>query len=193
MLIPLQVEPDPDVWVVCVGTTLEDDSAVEEAVAQIARRGTQGVVLIESTVVPGTCRRLAETYDLEVAHCPERARPGEVLSDIKTTKRLIGGVTPQASARALAFYVTITQTEMRVCTAEESELAKIAENTEREVRIAFANELADVAESYGLDPQRIIELANTHPRTEILRPGIGVGGHCLPMATSFFAKRGDGN
>lgn len=187
-------EADAAVWIVAVGTNWRgrlSAKPVEDVVARIAQRGAQ-LVIIESTVEPGTCARLAERYDLAIAHCPERARPGQVFKDIATIPRLIGGVDEAATVAALDFYDTLTDAPLRACTAAEAELAKLAENAEREVRIAFANELADVANMLDLDPARVIELANSHPRAAILQPGVGVGGLCLPMATGWFAQRSTG-
>jgi UDP-N-acetyl-D-mannosaminuronic acid dehydrogenase len=92
----------------------------------------------------------------------------------------------------MAFWGTLTQAELLPCTAAEAALAKLAENAEREIRIAFANELADAASAASVDPNRATELANSHPRTALLRHGVGVGGTCLPMAPRWFAMRGDG-
>lgn len=188
-------EVDAQVWVVAVGTTRSgrlESGAVDEVVAGICARGLPALLIIESTVPPGTSRRLAQQHRVGVAHCPERARPGEVFEDFARIPRLCGGVDAAATEAARAFYATLTDAPLITCTAEEAELAKLAENAAREVQIAFANELADAAQSLGLEPGRVIELANTHPRAEILRPGVGVGGHCLPMATRWFAERADG-
>lgn len=185
---------DADVWLLAVGTTVDGRliaSGVDEIVARLAPRAPW-LIVIESTVPPQTCAALAARYRVPIAHCPERARPGQVFEDIATMPRLIGGTTELATTRALQLYRTLTEAPLHSCRADESELAKLAENAEREVRIAFANELADVAESHAVDPATVIELANTHPRAAILRPGVGVGGHCLPMATAWFARQSDG-
>ena len=185
---------DAEVWIVAVGTEQNgqlDASNVASVVERIAARGAR-LVVIESTVPPGTCAAIAEQFGLAIAHCPERGRPGQVLDDIATIPRLVGGTDDAATDAALEFYRTLTDAPLHRCTATEAELAKLAENAEREVRIAFANELADAAQLAGVSAERIVELANSHPRTEILRPGIGVGGACLPMATRWFATQADG-
>ncbi len=193
-VVPAIEDIEAEVWVVAVGTASAvgfDIRAVEDVVARIARRGAQ-LVVVESTVPPGTCGELAERHALRIAHCPERARPGQVFDDIATMPRLVGGVDAASTRAAIDFYTTLTDAPLLACTATESELAKLAENAEREVRIAFANELADAALAAGVDAARVIELANSHPRTSILRPGVGVGGQCLPLATGWFARRADG-
>lgn len=183
-----------DVWIIAVGTTLLgelDATSVFELVAAIAPTRPR-LIAIESTVSPGTSAAIAAQYDVPIAHCPERARPGCVFEDVATSPRLIGGVDDTATRRALEFYATLTDAPLLACRAAEAELAKLAENAEREVRIAFANEVDDVAARLDLDAVRVIALANSHPRTDILRPGIGVGGRCLPMATRWFATHADG-
>jgi UDP-N-acetyl-D-mannosaminuronic acid dehydrogenase len=183
-------EVEADVWVVCVGTNRSgtiDASGVRAVTAEIVMQGAQ-TILIESTVPPGTCASLAAAHGVQFAHCPERAAPGSVLEDIATTSRLIGGVDEASTAAAHAIYSTISDAPLIRCTATEAELSKLAENASREVQIAFANELAEKARELGLDPFDVVELANSHPRVGILRPGLGVGGDCLPMATDYFAS-----
>lgn len=193
-VVPTIEDTDAEVWIVAAGTTHEgalDATGVHAIVRAIAARPACELVIIESTVPPGTCAAIA-VAGLPVAHCPERARPGQVFEDIATIPRLCGGIDEATTRRAVAFYQTLTDAPIIACRAIEAELSKLAENAEREVRIAFANEVADVAVSFEVDPQRLIELANSHPRTDMLQPGIGVGGHCLPMATRWFATRSDG-
>lgn len=187
-------EVEADTWVIAIGTTVAGelaDGAVESVVRELAARPQTRLILIESTISPAAAARLA-TLPTLVAVCPERARPGQVRADLAAVPRLIGGATAEATTAAVAFYAALTDAPLHACTAVEAALAKLAENAEREVRIAFANELADVAAAHGVDVERVIALANSHPRTAILRPGIGVGGHCLPMATRWFARANAG-
>lgn len=183
-----------DVWIVCVGTTVCDvlDAAgVIDVVEAIASRGAS-MIVIESTVPPGTCVSLAASVPdgVHVAHCPERAAPGSVFADLAATPRLIGGVDPVATGAAYSLYASLTDAPLVRCTATQAELSKLAENASREVAVAFANELASIARGLDVDPADVIALANTHPRVDILRPGLGVGGDCLPMATGYFAAEG---
>lgn len=159
------------------------------------------LVVIESTIPPLTTRELAtpilETsglrvgVDLLLAHCPERVLPGDTLREIVNNDRIIGGSTPEASLRAARLYGEIVDGELLVTDDATAELAKLAENSFRDINIAFANELAAVAEGIGIDPLEVIRLANRHPRVNIHQPGIGVGGHCIPL-DPWFIKQVDG-
>ena len=183
-----------DAWIVCVGTNdggrLDASGVVAVARKIIGRARSAAVVAIESTVPPGTCDELAELRaDVHIVHCPERGAPGNLIAELATQPRLIGGTTPQAAQAARELYEDVGTGPLVVCTARESELAKLAENAHRAVNVAFAGELARTARALQVDPRRLVELANTHPRVEILRPGLGAGGDCLPMATRWFADR----
>lgn len=180
-----------DAWIVAVGTTVDgacDATPVERAVAEIAAVcRDDALVIIESTVPVGTCDALARRHpNVELASCPERSAPGAIVREIHSSPRLIGGVTARAARRAEAIYARLG-CPLRPCSAREAELSKLAENAYRAVNVAFADELADVARSFEIDPFRLVELANSHPRVDILRPGLGAGGSCLPMALDWFA------
>lgn len=186
-----------DAFIISVPTPIDerknvaDLSAVMNAVERILphlRRGN--LIVVESTVPPLTCRNLirpliesktnhAVGRDVFLAHCPERILPGNVFHEIVHNDRIIGGVDPRASEMARDLYATFVKGELLVTDDVTAELIKLMENTYRDVNIALANELAAVAEGLGVDPLTAIALANRHPRVDILRPGIGTGGHCI--------------
>ncbi|PZP38700.1 MAG: UDP-N-acetyl-D-mannosamine dehydrogenase [Pseudomonas fluorescens] len=174
-------------------TTHEADmSFVEAAAASIAPVLNGGeLVMLESTSPMGATRKCVKgvieslrpdlTDKIDYVFSPERAIPGTTLKEMVGNDRLIGGVTPQAAARAKQLYSSFCTGQLLEATVEEAEMVKVVENASRDVQIAFANELSMVCERLGLDVWRIIKLANHHPRVNILRPGAGVGGHCLAV------------
>jgi UDP-N-acetyl-D-mannosaminuronic acid dehydrogenase len=121
------------------------------------------------------------TPDVNVAYCPERILPGHVLRELVDNDRIVGGITPQCAARAVEFYSIFMTGECLVTNARTAELAKLTENSFRDVNIAFANELSLISDKLDVDVWDLIELANRHPRVDILRPGPGVGGHCIAV------------
>jgi UDP-N-acetyl-D-mannosaminuronic acid dehydrogenase len=178
-------------------------TAAAEAVADVLRGGE--VIVLESTAPPGTTRRVSELIaarrpdlhlphvpdihpDVHVAHCPERVLPGRIMIEIATNDRVIGGLTPACAARAVELYRTFCHGELIVTDAASAEMAKLAENAFRDVNIAFANELSLICQRLGLDVWEIRQMANHHPRVEILRPGPGVGGHCIAVDPWFIVE-----
>ena len=164
------------------------DSAVDD-VARGVRAGT--TVVIETTVPVGTTRaRVAPRMPagVQVAFSPERVSSGRVLRDLATYPKLVGGLDADGEARAVQLYRSfITEAEVwPMGSAEAAELTKLAETTYRDVNIAFANELARHADALGLDVQRVIDAANSQPYSHIHRPGVAVGGHCIPVYPRFY-------
>ena len=157
------------------------------------------LVVIESTIPPLTCRELVrpviETLtpykvglDIHVAHCPERILPGNVFHEIVHNDRIIGGMDGRATQLARDLYATFVKGELHATDDLTAELVKLMENTYRDVNIALANEFAAVADGLGVDPLAAIALANRHPRVDILHPGIGTGGHCIPVDPWFIKE-----
>lgn len=196
--------PAADAYVIAVPTPVAegrrpDLSHVMAAAGTIAPALSGGeIVIVESTVPPGTTRavseliasrrpdlRLPHAYpespDVHLAHCPERVLPGRIMAELVANDRVIGGITTACAARAAKLYQAFCAGLLVETDAESAELAKLAENAYRDVNIAFANELSLVCDRLGLDVWRIRELANHHPRVDILRPGPGVGGHCIAV------------
>ncbi len=202
-------EPEPaDVFVIAVPTPFKGDhepdlSYVQAATTAIAPHLREGnLVVLESTVPPGATEALAaqlrsERPDLvdagsdrlrvHVAHCPERVLPGRILIELVENDRVAGGTTDEATAAAQAFYSSFVKGECVATTARTAELAKLAENAFRDVNIAYANELSMIAHELEVDPWELISIANRHPRVNILRPGPGVGGHCIAVDPWFIA------
>jgi UDP-N-acetyl-D-mannosaminuronic acid dehydrogenase len=179
-----------DVVVVAVGTPLgpsgADLRAVHRAAADAAELlGDDGLLLLVSTCPVGTARKLAERLGRPVATSPERGMPGRMLEEMITNPRLVGGTDAATTDAAVAFVRTWCTGLVDPVEPEEAELCKLVENSWRDVSIAFANDLATTCERLGLDPQRVTRLAEGHPRVRLARPGIGVGGHCLPVDPHF--------
>jgi UDP-N-acetyl-D-glucosamine dehydrogenase len=169
-----------------------DWRAFDSAVGDVARGVQPGTtVVIETTVPVGTTRnRVAPRMPagVHVAFSPERVSSGRVLRDLATYPKLVGGLDAEGEARALELYRRfITDAEVwPMGSAEAAELTKLAETTYRDVNIAFANELARHADDLGLDVQRVIDAANSQPYSHIHRPGVAVGGHCIPVYPRFY-------
>lgn len=195
----LKAHPAPapaDIFMICVPTPLGENktpglSYVEAATRSMAKHLRKGnLVILESTSPPGTTEMVARivneetgltTADVYFAHAPERVLPGKILREVVENDRIIGGVTDAATQQAAAFYETFVSGTLHLTTARTAETCKLVENAFRDVNIAFANELSLMAERLELDVWELIRLANRHPRVNILRPGPGVGGHCIAV------------
>lgn len=195
-----------DVFVIAVPTPVDtlkkvaDLGFVKSAVASIAPFLRPGnLVLLESTVPPLTTRNFVKPMieeltslriptDVLLAHCPERILPGNIFREIVENDRLIGGVDPASTAAAKSVYAAFVTGELVETDDLSAELAKLMENTFRDVNIALANEFSLICEDVGVDVRRVIEFANRHPRVKILSPGIGVGGHCIPVDPWFLKE-----
>jgi UDP-N-acetyl-D-mannosaminuronic acid dehydrogenase len=195
----VQTRPAPaDAFIIAVPTPLDpltkraDLSYVQQAARDIApllRRGN--LVVLESTVPPGTTRDvlapiLAQSglepgRDFYVAHCPERVLPGRILVELEQNDRLAGGLTPACAEHAADLYSAFVKGAIMRTDATTAEMVKVMENTYRDVNVALANEFSLIAERIGVDVWEAIRLANHHPRVNVLRPGPGVGGHCIAV------------
>jgi len=172
---------------------LPDLRFVEAATRSIARHLTpDSLVILESTSPVGTTEQVAQWLIEErlelgedggprVAHCPERVLPGQILRELVDNDRIVGGIDPRSTKAAVAFYRSFVRGEVIGTTARTAEMCKLVENSFRDVNIAFANELSMVCDALDINVWEVIELANRHPRVDILRPGPGVGGHCLAV------------
>lgn len=195
-----------DVYIVCVPTpfsqvneTLEPDISYLEDVFGLLASHLKGneLIIVESTSPVGTTAKLAAGLaeanallaDVDVAYCPERVLPGKIIEELKHNNRVIGGVTPKAAKRASAFYRPLIQGDIFKTDAATAEMCKLAENSYRDVNIAFANELSRMAHEAKVNVRHLISLANMHPRVDILQPGIGVGGHCIAVDPWFLISR----
>ncbi len=191
-------DPQPaDVFILCVPTPIRADkspdlSYVEQASRAIKQHVQPGnLIILESTSPPQTTEDIVVKQaipdgmrvgeDVFVAHCPERVLPGRILLEVVQNDRVVGGLTPACTNKAKAFYESFVNGIVLPTSAVAAEVTKLVENSYRDVNIAFANELSMLADRLGIDPWEIIELANRHPRVNILSPGPGVGGHCISV------------
>lgn len=165
------------------------------AIAPVLAKGN--TVILESTSPVGTTEQirdllaelrpdlampgLSDAPDIAVAYCPERVLPGRIILELVSNERSIGGITPACAEAACGFYRRFVEGACTVTTARTAEMVKLVENTSRDVAIAFANELSIVCDKMDLNVWDVIELANRHPRVNILKPGPGVGGHCIAV------------
>ena len=194
-----------DVFIISVPTPLNKKKRIAdlshviagiESILPYLRSGN--LVIIESTVPPLTCRKviapLIEKTDLKVGkdiflcHCPERILPGDIFEEIVHNDRVIGGLDSKATEMAREIYASFVQGSLYLTDDVTAELVKLMENTYRDVNIALANEFAAVAEKLEVDVTQAIALANKHPRVSILKPGIGTGGHCIPVDPWFIKE-----
>ncbi|MCQ9332366.1 UDP-N-acetyl-D-mannosamine dehydrogenase [Corynebacterium phoceense] len=195
-----------DIYIIAVPTPFTDShdvdmkyiySAAEDIAPQLL--GDE-LIILESTSPPQTTAKMAQ-YVLELrpdlaadgtnnsggkpvvyfAHCPERILPGNAIAELKSNDRIIGGQTPEATRRATEIYSTFCAGELLPTNDVTAEMAKLTENSFRDVNIAFANELSLICDNLGIDVWELINLANHHPRVNILQPGPGVGGHCIAV------------
>ena len=204
--LTVQLNPCPaDVFIIAVQTPINEDktanlSFVEAAVRSIVPMVERGnLVIIESTIPPGTTEEVIVPIlskacldigtDLFVAYCPERVLPGRILDELVHNDRVVGGVNRASALRASEFYERFVRGSVFITTARIAETVKLVENAYRDVNIAFANELALLCDRLGMDVWDVIELANRHPRVNILRPGPGVGGHCIAVDPWFLVEK----
>ncbi|MGE6450715.1 UDP-N-acetyl-D-mannosamine dehydrogenase [Pseudoalteromonas tetraodonis] len=180
-----------------------------EAIAPVLKRGD--LVILESTSPVGATEQMAywlaaarpdltfpsaasssytdANIDVHVAHCPERVLPGHVVRELVENDRVIGGISDKCSERAVELYKIFVKGECVITNARTAEMAKLTENSCRDVQIAFANELSVICDKIGVDVWELISLANRHPRINILQPGPGVGGHCIAVDPWFIVSK----
>lgn len=157
------------------------------AIAPFVKEGN--TIILESTSPVGTTEKIRDilkdhgidTNKLYIAYCPERVLPGKTMHELVENDRIVGGITPEAAIRVKNFYSTFVQGNIFTTNSRTAEMAKLTENSYRDVNIAFANEISILADKMGINPWELIYLANRHPRVNILQPGCGVGGHCIAI------------
>jgi len=176
---------------------LADLTAVKNASENIAKFIKEGqMVILESTVPPGTSENLvtpilrknSKKY-FYYAHCPERAIPGKTLHEMVYNDRIIGGLDEESAKKAKQLYSSFVKGNIYLTDTNTAEFVKLMENTFRDINIALANEFSLIAEELGIDVWKAIEIANRHPRVNILKPGPGVGGHCITIDPLFLAEK----
>lgn len=208
--------PEPaDAFLIAVPTPFKSEAGkthvpdlkyIESAaktIAPVLRKGN--LVILESTSPVGATEQMAawlsdarpdltfpqshgEQSDIRIAHCPERVLPGHVICELVSNDRVIGGMTPACSSAACDLYGIFVEGECVVTNARTAEMAKLTENSFRDVNIAFANELSVICDRLDIDVWELIGLANRHPRVNILKPGPGVGGHCIAVDPWFIVS-----
>ncbi|MEH0714120.1 UDP-N-acetyl-D-mannosamine dehydrogenase [Vibrio owensii] len=178
--------------------------AASEAISPVLKKGD--LVILESTSPVGATEQMAswlaqyredltfpqqvgELADVNIAHCPERVLPGKVVTELVQNDRVIGGMTKRCSERSVELYKTFVMGECVITNARTAEMAKLTENSSRDVQIAFANELSIICDELDIDVWELIALANRHPRVNILQPGPGVGGHCIAVDPWFIVSK----
>lgn len=177
--------------------------AASKAIAPVLEKGN--LVILESTSPVGATEQVAkwlaesrpdltfpqthgEDSDIRIAHCPERVLPGHVVRELVENDRVIGGMTPKCSEVAKSLYKIFVEGDCITTTARTAEMAKLTENSFRDVNIAFANELSIICDKLAINVWELIKLANLHPRVNILQPGPGVGGHCIAVDPWFIVS-----
>lgn len=201
-----------DAFLIAVPTPFKGDhepdlafvEAAAKSLAPVLKKGD--LVILESTSPVGATEQMAqwlaeargdlrfpqdagEAADVNIAYCPERVLPGQVMVELIQNDRVIGGMTPRCSARASALYKIFLEGECVITNSRTAEMCKLTENSFRDVNIAFANELSLICAEQGINVWELIRLANRHPRVNILQPGPGVGGHCIAVDPWFIVAQ----
>ena len=201
-----------DAFMVAVPTPFKGDNhepdlsyieSAAKAIAPVLEKGN--LVVLESTSPVGATEKMAgwlaevrpdltfpqqsgDAADVKVAHCPERVLPGYVLQELVSNDRVIGGMSDACNKRAVELYQTFVRGECILTNSRTAEMAKLTENSFRDVNIAFANELSLICEKLKINVWELIKLSNRHPRVNILNPGPGVGGHCIAVDPWFIVN-----
>jgi len=192
---PFKAEHEPDLSYI---------HAAAKAIAPVLKKGD--LLILESTSPVGATEQLAswvaelrtdlkvplsadDEADIFVAHCPERVLPGHVMRELISNDRIIGGMTPECAQRATDLYGIFVEGDCITTNCRTAEMAKLTENSFRDVNIAFANELSLICDELDISVWELIALANRHPRVNILQPGPGVGGHCIAVDPWFIVSK----
>ncbi|WP_180174346.1 UDP-N-acetyl-D-mannosamine dehydrogenase [Acinetobacter sp. YH01022] len=201
-----------DAYIVAVPTPFKDKHEpdlkyIESAAKALASQLVKGnLVILESTSPVGATEQMAawlsearpdltfpqqvgEQADILIAHCPERVLPGKVLQELISNDRIVGGMTPRCSQAAIDLYKVFVKGACIETNARTAEMCKLTENSFRDVNIAFANELSIICDKLDINVWELIQLANRHPRVNILQPGPGVGGHCIAVDPWFIVSK----
>jgi len=195
---------EADVYLIAVPTPLEKSTKIAElgyvkSAAEMIypHLKEKNLVILESTVPPGTSERLVipilkrsglKKGEFYFAHCPERAIPGNTIYEMIYNDRIIGGFNKKSAALTKDLYSSFVRGNIYLTDLRTAEFVKLMENTYRDINIALANEFAQIAEESGINVWNAIELANKHPRVNILKPGPGVGGHCIAIDPWFLTE-----
>ena len=203
-LLKANINPDnADVFLIAVPTPFKGDHEpdlryVESATRMIIPNLKEGnLFILESTSPVGTTDKMAKIIfenrpelkgKINIAYCPERVLPGNVIYELEHNDRVIGGLDEQSTIEAQNFYRHFVKGELHATDAKTAEMCKLVENSSRDVSIAFANELSMICDKAEINVWELIHLANKHPRVNILQPGTGVGGHCIAVDPWFIVS-----
>lgn len=200
--------PEAEVYIICVPTPFskEHDEKVadlsyvkgaSELVAKVIKEGD--LVILESTVPPKTTKMMTDILEkasglsrekFYTAHCPERVLPGRILYELEHNDRIIGSENEESARITKELYESFVKEGTCYVTDDiTAEMCKLVENTYRDVNIALSNELSIICDKLGIDVFEMIELANKHPRVNLMTPGVGVGGHCLAVDPWFIVEQ----
>lgn len=195
-----------DIYMICVPTPFHEGEGIPQPNIDYVLTATRSIagfikpgdlVILESTSPVGTTQQMSEVLQTEgvdvsqihMAYCPERVLPGKIMTELVENDRVVGGLTPAATAAVSSFYRTFVRGGVLETDAKTAEMCKLTENSFRDVNIAFANELSLICAKEGINVWNLIQLANRHPRVNILQPGAGVGGHCIAVDPWFIVAR----
>lgn len=216
-LLPMTNPQKADIFIIAVPTPFKDNhepdlSYIQSAVETIAPIIEEGnIIILESTSPVGTTEKVAKwlaeiRQDLKIptwnrvnfddssdnqvyiVHCPERVLPGQIIKELVDNDRIIGGINRLSAEKAKCFYKNFVKGEILLTDSRTAEFSKLVENAFRDVNIAFANELSILCDTLEIDVWKLIELSNRHPRVNILKPGPGVGGHCIAVDPWFIVS-----
>lgn len=194
-----------DIYMICVPTpfkkskipqpNLEHVLSVTRSLAPLVKKGD--LIILESTSPVGTTQIIQETLEknganlkgVHIAYCPERVLPGKIMIELVENDRIIGGLSSLSTKKISEFYRCFINGDIIQTDAKTAEMCKLAENSFRDINIAFANELSIICEEKNIDVWELIRLANKHPRVNILQPGTGVGGHCIAVDPWFIISQ----
>jgi UDP-N-acetyl-D-mannosaminuronic acid dehydrogenase len=199
-----------DIYMICVPTPFHEGGDIPQPNIDYVLAATANVaplvkaddlVILESTSPVGTTEQMqsllkaagVDVSAIHIAYCPERVLPGKIMTELLENDRVVGGLTPEATKAVAEFYRSFVHGEVLETDAKTAEMCKLTENSFRDVNIAFANELSLLCAKEGINVWNLIQLANRHPRVNILQPGTGVGGHCIAVDPWFIIARDQEN
>ena len=194
-----------DIFIICVPTPFYKESgspkpnieyvmSAAESISHLIKEGD--MIILESTSPVGTTGKIKNIIEntginikkISIAYCPERVLPGKIMHELVKNDRIIGGINEESTAAASSFYKTFVDGKVLVTSDKTAEMCKLAENSFRDINIAYANELSMICDKNEIDVWELISLANHHPRVNILQPGTGVGGHCIAVDPWFIVS-----
>ena len=192
-----------NVYLIVVPTPFKENHEPDISYIEAATKGIipllkkRDLYIIESTSPIGTTEKMMKLIytsrpelknEIFIAYCPERVLPGNVMHELVENDRVIGGVDKASTKKAISFYSKYVKGELHATNARTAEMCKLVENSSRDVQIAFANELSLICDKATINVWELIRLANKHPRVNILKPGCGVGGHCIAVDPWFLVN-----